>query len=445
MELSNRKVVVVGLGKSGVAAAKLCLANGARVIGTDSAPLASLSPEARGLGIELCAGGHEAAELDRADVIVLSPGVADFPALSRAARAGAEVIGELELASRFVHAPVLAVGGTNGKSTATSVLAALLQAAGLRVFAGANLGRPAAEAAEDAYDVIVWEVSSFQMERVPTFRPKVSVLLNISEDHLDRYSGFSAYATAKGNAFVNQGEGDVAIVPAGDAACLQQARRGHGRIVTFGTDADYATQADAIYERATGASFSLADAQLHGRHNHDNAAAAVAAARAFGVDADAVGRGLAAFRPLPHRMARAGTVRGVTFYDDSKATNVGAAVTALLGLAEARAVLIAGGRDKHGSYAPLVQALEQKARAVVLVGEAADRIAAAVAGRVPVLRAASMTHAVRAAFGAASPGDAVLLSPACSSFDMFSSYAARGDAFVSAVQELGADCSEVTA
>ncbi|HMR76612.1 MAG TPA: Mur ligase family protein, partial [Polyangiaceae bacterium] len=261
----------------------------------------------------------------------------------------------------------------------------------------------------------------------------------------DRYSGFSAYATAKGNAFVNQGEGDVAIVPAGDAACLQQARRGHGRIVTFGTDADYATQADAIYERATGASFSLADAQLHGRHNHDNAAAAVAAARAFGVDADAVGRGLAAFRPLPHRMARAGTVRGVTFYDDSKATNVGAAVTALLGLAEARAVLIAGGRDKHGSYAPLVQALEQKARAVVLVGEAADRIAAAVAGRGPVLRAASMTHAGRAAFGAASPGDAVLLSPACSSFDMFSSYAARGDAFVSAVQELGADCSEVTA
>jgi UDP-N-acetylmuramoylalanine--D-glutamate ligase len=396
----------------------------------------------RGLGIELAAGGHQAAGLDTADVIVLSPGVPAFPELTAAARAGVEVIGELELASRLVHAPVLAVGGTNGKSTATSLLAALLEAAGLRVFAGANLGRPAAEATEDAYDVIVWEVSSFQMEHVPTFRPKISVLLNVSEDHLDRYSGFAAYATAKGNAFANQAEGDVAIVPAGDAICLQQAQRGQARIVTFGTDADYAVQADAILEVETGTRFSLADARLFGRHNRENAAAAIAAARAFGVDADAVRQGLGVFRPLPHRMALAGSVRGVTFYDDSKATNVGAAVTALLGLSESRAVLIAGGRDKHGSYAPLVDALGQKARSVVVLGEAADRIASAVRDRVPVLRAASIAEAVRLSFEAAAPGDAVLLSPACSSLDMFSSYAERGDAFVSGVQQLSVEFSE---
>ncbi len=445
MELANQKVVVVGLGKSGLAAAKLCQSRGAHVVGADRAAASALPAEVRDSGIELQLGEHDPEMLQAADLIVVSPGVPALPSLSKAAEAGVEVIGELELASRFVTAPVLAVGGTNGKSTATSLLAALLESAGLSVFAGANLGRPAAEAVDASFDVVVWEVSSFQMERVPTFRPKISVLLNVSEDHLDRYPSFEAYATAKGNAFVNQGDGDVAVIPAGDSVCRTQAERGAATVVTFGTGADYAVVEDAVVEDATGERFSLRDAQLFGRHNYENAAAAIAAARAFGVEPGAIRRGIAAFVPLPHRMARVGVLRGVSFYDDSKATNVGAAVTALTGLAEARAVLIAGGRDKHGSYGPLAVAVQDKARAVVVLGEAADRIAEAVAGQVVVERAADMDAAVRIAFELAEPGDAVLLSPACSSFDMFASYAARGEAFLRAFEGLASSDSEVRA
>ena len=435
----------MGLGKSGLAAAKLCQGHGARVIGADRVAAADLPPAVRDAGIELQLGEHDPKVLQAADLIVVSPGVPPLPSLSDAAAAGVEVIGELELASRFVTAPVLAVGGTNGKSTATSLLAALLESAGLSVFAGANLGRPAAEAVDARFDVVVWEVSSFQMERVPTFRPKVSVLLNVSEDHLDRYPSFQAYATAKGNAFANQKQGDVAVIPAGDPVCRAQAQRGEGTVVTFGTSADYAVEEDAVIETTTGEAFSLRDARLFGRHNYENAAAAIAAARAFGVEPAAIRRGIAAFVPLPHRMARVGVVGGVSFYDDSKATNVGAAVTALTGLAEPRAVLIAGGRDKHGSYGPLAAALQEKARAVVVLGEAADRIAEAVSERVTLEKATDMAAAVRIAFGLAEPGDAVLLSPACSSFDMFTSYAARGEAFQRAVEGLASSDSEVRA
>ncbi len=445
MELENQKVVVVGLGKSGLAAAKLCQSRGAHVIGADSAAVAELPQAVRDSGIELQLGEHDPKTLQTADLIVVSPGVPALPCLSEAAAAGVEVIGELELASRFVAAPVLAVGGTNGKSTATSLLAALLESAGLSVFAGANLGRPAAEAVDTSFDVVVWEVSSFQMERVPTFRPKIGVLLNVSEDHLDRYPSFEAYATAKGNAFVNQKHGDVAVIPAGDSVCRAQAERGAGTVVTFGAGADYAVEEDTVVETASGETFSLRDARLFGRHNYENAAAAIAAARAFGVEPAAIRGGIAAFVPLPHRMTRVGVVRGVSFYDDSKATNVGAAVTALTGLDEPRAVLIAGGRDKHGSYGPLAAALQEKARAVVVLGEAADRIADAVTGRVMLERATDMAGAVKIAFGLAEPGDAVLLSPACSSFDMFTSYAARGEAFQRAVDGLASSDSEVRA
>ncbi|MEZ4227417.1 MAG: UDP-N-acetylmuramoyl-L-alanine--D-glutamate ligase [Polyangiaceae bacterium] len=436
MELRNKHVVIYGLGKSGVAAAQLCVAQGARVTGFDRSELQRLSAEARALDAELVTGADATLDLTRAELVVVSPGVPDQPELRAALEAGVEVIGELELASRFLRAPLLVVGGTNGKSTATTLLAALLEHAGLRVFAGANLGRPAAEAAAEGFDVVVWEVSSFQLERVSQLHPKVSVLLNISEDHLDRYDDFQAYADAKGNAFIKQTADDCAVVPRGDAACLQQAQRGAARVVTFGAGGDYDVVDSDILERESGQRWSLSQSRLFGRHNFDNAAAAVAAARAFGIGADAVAHGIAAFEPLPHRMARVACVGGVNYYDDSKATNVGAAVTALLGLSEDKAVLIAGGRDKHGSYEPLVEALARRARAVVLVGEAAERIAAAVGDRVAHQRVSDMRAAVRAARELARAGDAVLLSPACSSYDMFSSYSERGDAFAAAVQEL---------
>ncbi|HEY0466649.1 MAG TPA: cyanophycin synthetase, partial [Polyangiaceae bacterium] len=211
-----------------------------------------------------------------------------------------------------------------------------------------------------------------------------------------------------------------------------------------GNYGDYVVSGRSVTETRSGEVFDLESSALHGRHNLDNAAAAIAAARALDLSPNAVRKALAAFRPLPHRMARVASFGGVTFYDDSKGTNVGASVTALRGLSEARGVLIAGGRDKQGAYEPLVSALEAKGRALVVIGEAADRIAAAVGSRVPVLRARTMDDAVDQAFSAAQPGDAVLLSPACSSFDMFKSYADRGDRFVSAVQRLAQSQGQAT-
>jgi UDP-N-acetylmuramoylalanine--D-glutamate ligase len=413
---------------------------GASVVGTDTAGLERLasgvSSESEELGVELRVGGHEGVEWAKSDVIVMSPGVPFLGEIRAARDGGVEVIGEMELASRFVKAPIAAIGGTNGKSTTTTLVQRMLEATEKRVFAGANLGTPACEAANGDWDYVVFEVSSFQLEHAPTFRPNVCVLLNVTEDHLDRYDSFEEYARTKGNAFVNQAAGDVAIVPVRDAVCEREARRGQGTLVTFGAGGDWDVRGRSVVERATGTTYDLAQVALHGRHNLENGAAALAAARGMGASEDALKQGLAAFQPLGHRMALVRELGGVKFYDDSKGTNVGASVTALLGLEEERAVLIAGGRDKLGSYEPLVQALAAKGRAVIVIGEAAERISKAVGNRLPVMRARTMQEAVARARGFARPGDAVLLSPACSSFDMFTSYAHRGDEFAAAVRAL---------
>ncbi len=434
--MQGARVIIVGLGRSGTSAAKLCLSRGATVIGTDRSPLEHLAKEARELPIQLLVGGHTGVDFSAADLVVVSPGVPALGELEAAEAAGVEVIGELELAARFISAPIVAVGGTNGKSTTTTLVADLLAAEGRRVFAGGNLGTPASDAVQGAWDVVVLEVSSFQLERSPSFRPRVSILLNVSEDHMDRYPSFPAYSDAKGNAFRNQTREDLAVIPADDAECERQARRGQARVVRFGERGDFAIIGTRVVEQTSGAAFELEETRLFGRHNRENAAAAIATAREFGISVESVQRALSAFQPLPHRMALASTLRGVRFYDDSKGTNVGAAVTALAGLSEPRGVLIAGGRDKLGSYEPLVAALEKRGRGVVVIGEASDRIADAVAGRVPLVRAGSMDEAVLAAYRMAEPGDAVLLSPACSSFDMFTSYADRGRKFVEAVARL---------
>jgi UDP-N-acetylmuramoylalanine--D-glutamate ligase len=437
MKLAGKKVVVVGLGKSGIAATRLCAGLGATVMATDSAPADKLSAEVEGLPAEVVLGGHEGVRFMEADLIVVSPGVPSFPALLEAELAGVQVIGELALAASLIVAPLLLIGGTNGKSTTTCLLGDFLKLAGLRVFVGGNLGTPAAEAVGRPLDAAVLEVSSFQLERAPSIKPKVSALLNITEDHLDRYATFQEYADTKGNAFVSQGEGDLALIPEGDYECRLQARRGKGQVLEIGgAGADYAVIDQTIVEQTTEQRFELSGTRLHGRHNHLNAAFAVAAARAMGVPAPAIQQALREFRPLAHRMALVTELKGVRFYDDSKGTNVGAAVTALLGLREARGILIAGGRDKLGSYEPLAAALTKKGRAVVVMGEAADKIADAVGSSVPVVRVRDMKEAVKAAFGLAQPGDAVLLSPACSSFDMFKSYADRGDQFAEAALSL---------
>ncbi len=434
MELAGKKVVVVGLGRSGIAAARLCAARGAEVIATDSARAESLSPEVSALPARLVLGGHADVPFCDCDLVVVSPGVPSFDGLDAAESAGVELVGELELAARFVKAPLIAVGGTNGKSTVTSLIAEMAQQAGLRTFAGGNLGTPLSEAVEQDWDLLVVEVSSFQLERVRQFRPDVSVLLHVTEDHLDRYPSFQAYAEAKGNAFREQYSDDLAVIPSGDECCREQAERGRARIVEFGAAGDFVVDQRLIIDSSCNEIYDLSESNLYGRHNALNAAACIAVARSRGWSPEVIRRALHSFVPLKHRMAFVRTVAGVRYYDDSKGTNVGASVTALLGLHEDKGVLIAGGRDKQGSYEPLRQALLEKGRGLVLLGEAAALIEKSVAGAVPVQRATDMLDAVKKARQLAQAGDAVLLSPACASFDMFTGYAERGRRFVEAVE-----------
>lgn len=439
--IAGKRVVVVGLGRSGVAAARLCLRLGARVTANDGKARDALSDDAialERLGADIVAGGHAEAKMSEADLVVVSPGVPRLAEIAAAERRGVTIWGEIELAFRSLARPppVVAIGGTNGKSTTTSLAGAMLEAHGLETFVGGNLGEPLADHVDRRFDVVVLEVSSFQLERVDRFHPHVGALLNVTEDHLDRYDSFEDYSRAKGNAFVRQTNRDWAVVPAKDQICLRQARRGKGRIVTFGPGGTLDVAADAVVDRLSGDRFPRAEIALPGGHNALNVAAAIACVRTFGVPAATTRRVLRDFTGLPHRMVLVAERRGVRYYDDSKGTNVGAAVTALEGLSEPRAVLIAGGRDKRGSYAPLADTLLRRGRAVVLVGEAADAIERAIGDRLPVRRAASMQEAVDLGAGLALPGDAVLLSPACSSFDMFHDYKHRGDEFVRAVRKL---------
>jgi len=445
--LDGAKVVVVGLGRSGVAAARAALRFGAIVTATDGAALDRLSPEARGLGergATLSAGSLEAVDFSSADLVVISPGVPSFAALRAAESRGVPVIGEIELASRCLPGiPSIAITGSNGKSTTTTLVGELCAALGLSTFVGGNLGTPPTEITFDPaapkYDALVLEISSFQAERIPTFQPKSAAILNVSDNHLDRYDGFESYVRAKGNLFANQEPGDVAVAPADDARCLAEAARGRGRLVTFGpasTHARFAVLPDAILDRERGLRFERAAMRVAGDHNALNVAAALALVSHLDPPAELVARVLADFAGLPHRIARVARVDDVAYYDDSKGTNVGAVVAAIRGLSEKKIVLIAGGRDKLGGYEPLVDALRDRGRAAVLIGEAADRIADAIGSTVPIARAASMAEAVAAAAKLAENGDAVLLSPACSSFDMFRDYKDRGDQFVAAVQAL---------
>jgi len=446
--LASATVVVVGLGRSGVAAARLAATHGARVSATDSAPFERLSAEARalsGAGVAIEAGGHAHVRFDEADIIVMSPGVPGIPAVAAAEAAGAAVIGEIELAFRLAPPmPIVAIGGSNGKTTTTTLTGVMLEALGAKPFVGGNIGTPPAEVLADgslgSHGVMVLELSSFQCERMPHFRPDRAALLNVSPNHLDRYAGFDDYVHAKGNMFKNQTAADAAVVPAGDALCLAQARRGGGTVLTFGPStagpADFVFDRDAITDTKRGIRYPRRAVRLVGEHNAANICAVLALIADREPDPAVVLDVLGRFEGLPHRVSRVREHAGVTYYDDSKATSVAAVVAAVTGLAEPRVVLIAGGRDKLGSYDPLVEALRARGRAAVLIGEAADRIASAIGDAVPVERAASMDEAVERAARLAESGDAVLLSPACSSFDMFRDYKHRGDAFVEAVMRL---------
>jgi UDP-N-acetylmuramoylalanine--D-glutamate ligase len=447
VKLSGARATVVGLGASGLAAARLLVARGAHVTvndARDAAALGAKADEAKALGAGLELGGHDAERLAHNDLIVVSPGVPALPELEAAERRGVKVVSEVELASWFVEGTVIGITGTNGKSTVTTLVGEMCKAGGRPTFVGGNLGTPLVDVvgspAAAADGMLVVELSSFQLERVERFHADVGVLLNVTDDHLDRYPSFAAYAAAKARLFTNQTRRDFALVPSDDELCKGLARASAAQLALFaGTAGQVRREGDFVVDTGSGLRLAVAEIGIKGDHNIDNACAAALAARLAGVERGHIERVLREFRGLGHRMQYAGAIGPVSFYDDSKATNVGAAVAAVLGLGRqgVRVVLIAGGKDKGGSYLPLREIMERHGRALVTLGEAAPLIETEFRETgLPLRPAANMREAVRLAHQAAQPGDAVLLAPACASFDMFRSYAHRGDVFCEEVAGL---------
>jgi UDP-N-acetylmuramoylalanine--D-glutamate ligase len=449
VELRDKRVLVVGLGRSGIAAANLCAARGARVTVTDSRAAAALgsAPARLPAAVARELGGHRLQTFLGADLIVLSPGVPEIPELAAARAVGVAITGELELASRFISGTLVAITGTNGKSTTTTLVGDMLRATGRPTFVGGNLGDPLAEAvgtaAAEADGFCVVEASSFQLETTVTFHPRVAALLNVTADHLDRYPDLEAYAAAKARIFAALTVTDSAVVNLDDPIVVSATARLPSRRLGFSVagplDQGGWLENDALVLRLPTGEPERYPARLPvlvGRHNQANALAALLAARSAGATAEEARGALMAFRPLAHRMELVAVRDGVAYYDDSKGTNVGAVVAALDGFPR-RVVLIAGGRDKGGDYAPLAEALGRVGRAAVLIGEAAEKMRAALDGALPVERAPTLDAAVEAAQRLAQPGDAVVLSPACSSFDMFRDYAHRAEVFRAAVHQLG--------
>lgn len=450
MDLRGRRFLVVGLGASGRAAARLLVAKGAQVIGNDAREALDGAEDLEALGVELRLGGHDEALFTSVDHIVVSPGVPPLPALAAAARAGVPIASEIELASWFIEGTVVGITGTNGKSTVTSLVGAMARKTGRRTFVGGNLGQPLTDVvgteAAGPDGLVVVELSSFQLERVGRFRAHVAVLLNVTEDHLDRYETFADYAAAKGRIFAGQRRADHAVVPADDALCRSLVRAGAAQVRGFGPGGEVfiegaASGSPQLVDRVSGLRVPVDAMRMRGGHNQTNACAAALAARLVGVAPEHVAEVLQSFPGLPHRMEHVRDLGGVAYYDDSKATNVGASVAALRGFegGAGKVVLLAGGKDKGGSYAPLLEPLARVGRAVVTLGEAAPLVEAALGDAIPWERATSMEDAVARARRLASPGDSVVLAPACSSFDSYRSYAERGEAFKRAVNALEAD------
>ncbi len=453
MELNGKKVLVVGLGRSGIGVTRFCASLGAKVVATDRRSEKELGDVAKSLSeiatLEL--GGHSGEIFKNAELIVVSPGVPELPEIAAAKKRGIPIIGELELSARFVKGQVLAVTGTNGKSTTTSLLGAMLSASGRPTFTGGNLGVPLVEAlgseAAGQSGTVVLEVSSFQLETVEQFKAHVALLLNLSEDHLDRYASYTDYVAAKARIFERQTARDFAVVngETEQSECYALAReKSNALVLSFRLERGKGVSAwiedhhfivqlpDHPLER-----IPLSCFKLPGRHNLQNALAALLAARLAGAKIDACQTALEEFDGLAHRMQFVGELGGVKFFNDSKATNVGSVMGSLTGF-EYPVVLIAGGKDKGGDYRALLSLVGSVVREVILIGAAADRIAQTLEGHLPLHRAKDLDDAVKKGAAIARAGEALVLSPACSSFDMFHNFEERGQVFAEAVKRLGA-------
>jgi len=416
LELAGRRVLVVGLARSGMAASEALRTAGATVVGFDRDEALDVGRLSE-LGVEIHLGSEEETLLQGIDLVVKSPGVpGETMLVERARTRGVPVWSEIELGGRLLPNPILGVTGTNGKTTTTELLGAVFRAAGWPVEVAGNVGRPLTSLVGSATpdDWIVCELSSFQLEDVHTLKPRIAVLLNLEPDHLDRHGTFERYADAKLRIFELQTAEDTAVVPRGFAESTGGARR-----IEFAAD-------DVL----------PVEPRIPGPHNRENAAAATAAARAAGIDDDAIAEALSTFEGVPHRIELVGEIAGVRFVNDSKATNVAAALRALASFPSTRLHVILGGRGKNESYVPLAAALRAGDRAY-LIGEASQEIAAALGtAGIPFVLAGDLETAVGQAAGTASAGDVVLLSPACASFDQFRDFEARGDAFRELVEAL---------
>ncbi len=447
MDFEGQHIAVVGLARSGLAVARFLRSRGARVTITDQATARELDhfvDQARQLGAALELGGHRDAVFDAAELIVISPGVPHtLPQLEAARRRGVPVIGEVELASRFIQKPIIAVTGTNGKTTTTTLLGSMLAASGMSAFVGGNIGNPLIEIVDRTadLDVIVAEISSFQLDTVETFRPHVAVLLNISPDHLDRYATLDEYAASKGRIFANQGPEDFAICHGNDRLVQRQCRNSAAcRLNFFSRPSDNGQigqgaiitplQIAYLMPDGTQGRIDLGRTTLIGPHNRENIAAAGLAALAAGASLPGVQEALDGFQAPAHRLEPIGTVRGIQFVNDSKATNVDAVMRALECF-DRPVVLIMGGRNKGYDFNTLDAHVRRHVKKLIVIGEAGKEILSALgdsAGHGSEM-ASDLGQAVHKAFDVAQAGDVVLLSPACASFDMFGSYAERGDKF----------------
>jgi len=442
--VQGQRVLVVGAARSGVAAALLLARRGARVTLTDRKPAIPESDTLTSAGVALELGTHRADAFTGADLIVLSPGVPmELPEVALARAAGVPVIGELELASRWVRGPVVAITGTKGKSTTTTLVGRMLEAAGKRVLVGGNIGVPLSAQVESSTDdtVHVVEASSFQLEATDRFHPKIAALLNFSPDHLDRHPSVAAYAAAKQRVFANQTAEDWTVVNANSAAALDLARLTPARQVRYALDAPIGAHVFAdrgfIWQRTSDGDVPLVPlsaVHLAGRHLLSNVVAASAISSLAGADSAAMVRALEGFTGLEHVMEPVSTIGGVRFVNDSKATNVDAAARSIESFSSV--VAIVGGKFKGGDLHELAGPLTAHGRAVVAIGEARPLIREALAGTVPVVEADSLAEAVRRAWTLARPGGVVLLAPACASFDMFVDYADRGRRFKEEVRRL---------
>ena len=441
----GKRVTVVGAARSGVAAAELLARRGASVTLSDTRTRLDEEERLRQAGVELELGGHVPATLLRAELIVTSPGVPyRHPLLEAARHAGVPIIGELELASRWLRGRIVAITGTKGKSTTTTLTGRMLEAGGHRVLVGGNIGHAlSAQVDESTEDTIhVVETSSFQLEAADTFHPWIAVLLNFSPDHLDRHETVEEYAAAKTRVFAQQTDHDWAVLNADDPATLEMARQGHARRLLFsmhGTLTDgIVLEGDTIVRRAgleREPLIPVSSIRLIGRHLVADVLAAAAVAWLAGVGAAAMTRAVEGFSGLEHALEPVAEVGGVRFINDSKATNIEAAKRAIESF-DAGVVVILGGRFKGGDFRDLIEPLESRQATVVAMGEARPLIAEALGDRVALHEAADMSGAVRTAFASAAPGGTVVLAPACSSFDMFRDYAQRGHAFRQEVRRL---------